>query len=171
MPTAEEWAEITSDVLRLHALFPKEPKKAFFRSDGVTPCGFHPILAGTLFIHEESLPEETRITGAKALFGHDLLEDTTAKLPLWTKNPPKVETYINGMTYEDGQDPFIEMWNRGDEIILLGFFDNIANLFRPNGRTPERVAYRLIKTRVHLRYIESLYPDLLIIKLARGLLA
>lgn len=81
MPTAEEWARMIHDVFVLHSEFARKPKKAF-RNDGRTPFGTHPVRLAMLFLNEEHLPEELRVRGAKAFLAHDLLEDTTAELPV-----------------------------------------------------------------------------------------
>lgn len=168
MITAEELAVMISDVLLLHSKFAREPKKAF-RFDGVTPFSVHPVLLAMLILNEEHLPEEIRVRGAKALLAHDLLEDTTAELPEWAKDP-EVEKLVRGLTFTKGQDKYVDVWNRGEDVILLSFFDSVANLTCVGNVSSERMAYKKKKVREHLAYIESCYPWLEIVKMAKAFL-
>ncbi len=122
-----------------------------------------------LILQEESLPEETRVRGAKVLLAHDLLEDTTAELPIWTKNP-KIEKLVSGLTFAKGEDKFLEVWKREEEVILLSFFDNVSNLMAAGKMKPGRRAEYLVGVRKHLDYVEKRYPKLEIVKIAKGLL-
>jgi len=168
MLTAEELAVMTSDVLLLHTRFPKEPKKAF-RFDGVTPFGVHPVLLAMLILNEEHLTEEVRVRGAKALLAHDLLEDTTVELPEWARDP-EVEKLVCGLTFTKGQDKYVDVWSRGEDVILLSFFDSVINLTCVGNVLPERMAYKKQKVREHLVYIEQRYPKLEIVKMAKAFL-
>ena len=67
MLTAECLSQMISDIFRLHSQFPKKPEKAFRKFDECTPYGVHPVLAATLFLHEEKVPKAFRVFGTKVL--------------------------------------------------------------------------------------------------------
>ena len=169
MFNGSDLGRMMAEICILHERFPKEPKNAVRRFDGVTPYGVHPTLSAMLLLHEETLPMETRETGAKALLCHDIWEDTTAELPTWAR-VPDVELLIKGLTFSKEEDPFTEMWKRGENIILVKLFDNAANLFCTGTMKPERRAERAEKIRKHAEYVEKQYPTLDIIKVIKGLL-
>ena len=170
MLSAQEWAVMTSDIFRIYSLFPREPEKAFRRFDGVTPYGVHPVLLAMFLLNEESLPEEFRVRGAKALLAHDLIEDTTAELPSWVKDSPDASPLVHGLTFSKRENKFVEIFNRGEEVILLGFFDNTFNLTATGRMKTERLAEYREGVRGHLAYIEPRYPRLEIVKMAKAFL-
>lgn len=169
MLSASELSGMISDVFRLHSEFPKKPEKAFRKFDGRTPYGVHPTLAAMLFAHEESLPEDFRVLGIKALLGHDLIEDTTAPLPEWCLDP-EVKLLINELTFTEGQDPLVDIWRRRQTTILLKFYDVVVNLMCVGSMNSERIRQRRMHAAKMWVYIENSYPRLEIIKIARGLL-
>ncbi|MCX6752011.1 MAG: hypothetical protein NTZ87_00705 [Candidatus Nomurabacteria bacterium] len=170
MLSAEKLATITSDVLRIHSKFARTPKKAFRAFDGVTPSGVHSVLLGMLALNEESLPEELRIRVALTLFGHDILEDTTATLPSWATEDTEVLTLILGMTFDEGQNKYEEMWKHDRKILLPEFFDCTINLSCAKTKKPERTEMCRAAVRMLLAYIEPLYPGLEITKMAKAFL-
>lgn len=169
MFTGKELALMIADVFRLHQDFPKKPHKAFRKFDEKTPYGVHPTFLAMLILQEETMPEDDRLRRAKALLGHDLKEDTIADLPDWCQETA-VAKLIDGLTFSDDEDPLIEMWLRGEEVILTKFYDNVANLMSVGKMSPERIAQRQANVQKHLAYVESRYPQLEIIKIAKGLL-
>jgi hypothetical protein len=169
MFTGNELASMIADVFRLHQEFPKKPSKAFRKFDGKTPYGVHPTFLAMMILQEDTMSETDRVRRAKALLGHDLNEDTTAELPSWCQES-EVLTLIDGLTFTDDQDPLIEMWKRGEEVILVKFYDNVANLMNVGMMTPERVAERQANVRRHLAHVKMQHPGLEIIKIAEGLL-
>lgn len=170
MFTAGKLVTIITDVLRLHAEHPKTPNKAFRKFDGRTPYGVHEVLLGMLALHEENLQEELRMRIALVLFGHEILEDTTAELPAWAIEDPKVEKLIHEMTFDKGQEKYVEMWKRDPNILLPELFDCTANLMCAGTKSPERSAKCKGAVQELLDHIEPRYPGLEISKIARALL-
>ena len=77
---------------------------------------------------------------------------------------------IDGLTFTEEQDPAVEMWNRGYEVILVKFYDNVANLMNTRMISPERIERRRENVLKHLAWVESRHPQLEIVKIAKGLL-
>jgi hypothetical protein len=169
MLSALSLAGMIFDIFRLHSEFPKKPEKAFRKFDGCTPYGVHPTLAAMIFLHEESLPENFRVRGAKALLCHDLIEDTTASLPDWCSEP-EVESLVQELTFSEHFNPSTEIWNRSENAILLKFYDVVVNLMCVGKMSPERIAERKKHAIEHYSWVFNHYPNLEIIKIAKGLL-
>ena len=169
MFTGSELAAMITDVFQLHQDFPKKPQNAFRKFDGITPYGVHPTFLAMMILQEDTMEENDRIRRAKALLGHDLKEDTTAPMPEWCKDL-EVMALIDGLTFTEEQDPAVEMWNRGYEVILVKFYDNVANLMNTRMRSPERIERRRENVLKHLAWVESRHPQLEIVKIAKGLL-
>lgn len=167
--TGIELAAMISDTFRIHQEFPKEPRKAFRKMDLITPYGVHPTLLAMLVLHEEKMPEPDRIRRAKALLGHDFKEDTTAPLPIWCQDAD-VMTLIDGLTFTKDQEPAVEMWKRGDDVIITKLYDTVGNLMGVGRMNPDRVAVRRDYARKHVDYVAGLHPELEIVKIGRGLL-
>ncbi len=169
MFTGQELGSFVLDIFTKHEQFPREPSKAFRKFDGKTPYGVHPTFLAMLFLHEESLPEYFRVWGAKALLAHDLLEDTTVTLPKWCS--PVVQTLVKELTFAENEDHRVEIWKRSPQAILLKFYDVVGNLMCVKGMLPEYVEFRRESARKHLEWVEGKYPQLEIVKIAKGLLA
>lgn len=166
---ADELSAMIRDVFFVHSIFPKTPDKAFRKFDGSTPYGVHPVLAAMFFLHEETLPEDFRVIGAKALLAHDILEDTTAILPDWCCDD-KVCSLIKELTFSEQQDPSVEIWGRSSEAILLKFYDVTINLMCVGKMDAEKIKRRRQQALIHLAWIRSKHPCLEIVKIAEGLL-
>lgn len=113
-------------VIDAHQNHPKKPSDAIRFWDGKTPYYIHPIWCGMTMLTETGLPDKLRWDGALALLYHDVLEDTTKGLPNGLS--AKVVDYVNGMTFSGIEEEMIEVWNKGDEIVLLKLYDKISNL-------------------------------------------
>ena len=169
MLTAKQLSGMIHDVIRIHDQFPRKPGKAFRKFDGKTPYGVHPIFVAMLLLHELRLPEDFRIRGAKALLGHDLIEDTTAELPEWCLDQD-VKSLIRELTFAKGQDSLVDIWKRSKEAILLKFYDVVDNLMCVNAMNPSRVRQRRKHALKHLSWVETHYPRLEVVRIAHGLL-
>ena len=170
MLSATELEIILRDVFRAHSQFPITPERAF-RRDGITPFGVHEALGVMLILHEEHLPERTRVVGAKVIAGHEWWEDTTAPIADWIKGPePEVEPTIREMTYAEGQNKFVEIWKCSELAILCCFIESGCNLMVNGGRSEERKAEYKIEMSKLADHIDKLYPNLNIVKIVRALL-
>jgi hypothetical protein len=169
MFSACELAEMVCDVICIYDEFSKTPYKAFRKFDGRTPYGVHPVFTAMLLLHEENLPEIFRVRGAKVLLAHDIFEDTNADLPEWCS--PDVACLVRKLTFSDSQDSSVEIWSRGDEAILLKFYDVVANLMCVGKMNREAIQRRRKQARNHLSWVKERYPQLEIVKIAEGLLA
>src|SRR3989344_3869144 len=95
-------------VIEAHSQHSREPSNAFRKWDGRTPYYVHPIWCAAMILHETSLSEQLRQEGSLALLYHDVLEDTTAKLPLWL--PERAAWLVSQMTFNSSEHEWAELW-------------------------------------------------------------
>ena len=141
MYTANQFASMIRDVFLFHDALAREPKKAFRKFDGKTHYGVHPTFLAT------------------------------AQLPYWCFLSSRMKDLIEKMTFREGEDYMIEIWNRGEIAILLKFYDCVGNLLSISGLDPERAEERKAFARdQYLPWIKARYPNLAIVKIAEGLI-
>lgn len=153
--------------IRAHASQATKPSKAVRKWDGKTPYSVHPIWCAITIMTETTLPEKIRTLGAEALLLHDILEDTTAKLPDDTS--AEVRTLVEGMTFESSDEEMKLIWDRSLEIKLFKLYDKVSNLLDGSWMSFERrnryAAYLLRLC----DEVESHYGKLNIIRIARAI--
>jgi hypothetical protein len=162
-------------VIKAHGDHPRKPGNATRRFDGRTPYSIHPIWCAMTICAETSLPAELREIGSLALLYHDLLEETTVRLPDELTDEEK--KLIQEMTSEAWAVPEgsaveeREIWSRRQEVRLLKLYDKTSNLLDGSWMPPE-------KLKRYRRYTSSLaddvqknYGDLNIVRIARAILA
>lgn len=144
-----------------------KPSKAVRKWDGQTPYGIHPTWCAMTLLTETTLPEEFRVLGSRALLLHDVLEDTTAALPVQT--PAEVRNLVEGMTFESSDEEMELIWSRSLEIKLLKLYDKVSNLLDGSWMSAEkRARYATYLLRL-CDEVEPHYEKLNIIKIARAI--
>ena len=156
-------------VIHAHTSLVRDPSKKVRQWDQTTPYFVHPLWCATTLLHETSLPEDLRRDGSQALLYHDVLEDTTAKLPDWLSQ--RVVLFIQGMVFQSSEEEWKHLWNREKEIRLLKLYDKTSNLLDGDWMIPERKKQH----QAHLRRLSddvyTHFGDLHIISLAKTLLS
>lgn len=156
-------------VLDAHQNHPRKPEEAWRRWDGRTPMSLHPIWCAASIATEERLSERDRQLGAQVLLLHDVLEDTTCELP--PDVPEEVRRLVVEMTVERGTNERIDVWSKGDFIILLKLFDKVNNCLNVSGSRPgPRREYAEYTMRL-CEHVEGTFGDLNITRLARAICA
>lgn len=111
------------------------PENAVRRFDPEVPYAVHPLWCAVTFITEPALPHDLRVRGSQALLYHDLLEDTSAKLPAWLSD--QVRDLVRQMTFYGGsQEERIKIWGCSEEVRLLKLYDKVSNFLDGAWRTP-----------------------------------
>ena len=113
-------------VVKAHGEFALSPKKAVRYWDMKTPYWTHPVWCAMTMMCETGLPKEIRETGVLTLLYHDVLEDTTAKLPSVLSE--EVVKAINDMTFDSFEEEVEELWGRPKVIWLYKLYDKTSNL-------------------------------------------
>ena len=153
--------------VRAHASQSIKPSKAVRKWDGKTPYSVHPIWCAMTILTETTLSEEIRINGAQALFFHDILEDTTAKLPDDTS--AEVRALVEGMTFESSDEEMRLIWDRSLEIKLLKLYDKLSNILDGSWMSTEkRNRYAAYLLRL-CDEVEPHYGKLNIIRIAQAI--
>ena len=139
MNEKERWSRLAADmgaIIEAHGSNARSPSKAHRKWDCQTPYAIHPLWCATTIATETHLDTQTRLDGFTVLLYHDMLEDTTASLPLHFPNDlrPKIEM----MTYESSDVEMEEVWNRPPEIRLYKLYDKVSNLLDGSWMGEER---------------------------------
>ncbi len=114
-------------IINAHQENPKKPSKAFRKWDGKTPYWTHPLWCAMTILTETTLDETTRQEGFLTLLYHDILEDTTQKLPEGTSS--RIEYLVQQMTFEGGSPQEMqEIWTKPKEVRLYKLYDKVSNL-------------------------------------------
>ncbi len=167
-----ELASMIGDAFRIHQVFPRAPHKDFCKHEMV-PYGVHPAFSALLLLREEFLDTDFRVRGAKALLGHDFLKETTIReldLPDWCKRDGVLKL-IRGMMFSKNEDPFKEVWNRGEEVILLKLYDYTDNLMNVGTlRSGKSQTERKAHVRELMAHVRARYRELYVLRIAEALL-
>lgn len=153
-----------------HNNHPTKPSKAFRKWNGETPYAVHPAWCAMTLLCEETLPKRIRDIGAQALLLHDILEDTTAKLPEGLE--PEVVKLVEEMTFLGGSaQEMVEVWGRSDECKLLKLFDKVSNLQDAGWMSEEKRAKYNAYTSKLCDEVEAKFGTLNIVRMARAFVA
>jgi hypothetical protein len=115
---------------------------------------------------EPNLPFDLRQHGAQVLLYHDVLEDTTAKLPDWLSNSVKADVKL--MTFPGGfAQEQVALWSRPDHILLFKLYDKVSNLLDSSWMSADKYTQYLAHTQRLASQIESQYGTLAILPLCR----
>lgn len=151
-----------------HNNCPKKPSKAFRKWDGWTPYWIHPVWCGLALLHETSIHEEFRLSGAEALILHDVLEDTNKDLPEWIS--PRVEGHVKRMIFSSFEEEMEEILKSQDEEQqILRLFDKVSNLLDGVWMSPDKRARYAVYTLRLSEFVEERYGVLNITRMARAI--
>lgn len=155
-------------IINAHMKQSKEPENRFRKWDNKTPYYIHPIWCASMIMQEPSLSEEVRLKGSQALLYHDVLEDTTAKLPEWLSDD--VNGLVSELTFESSEDEWETLWNKDKRVRLLKLYDKVSNMMDSVWMKSERRQQHLIHLRRLYKDVEQNYGELNIMKIAKSLL-
>ncbi|MBT6253817.1 hypothetical protein HOI83_01120 [Candidatus Uhrbacteria bacterium] len=139
------------------------------RHDGLSPYAIHPCWCALTILQEPLLPHQLRWDGAIALALHDVLEDTTAKLPEGTT--PSVAKLVDEMTFESYGEELNSWWKISREAQLLKLYDKVSNLLDGTWMHDEKAAMYKFYTLRLAGIANKHYGDLNIVRIARAICA
>lgn len=155
-------------IIRAHQLHPKEFQNSYRLWDKKTPYSIHPIWCAMTILTETTLTEKIRQDGSLTLLYHDILEDTTMKLPPGI--PRTIRTCINDMTFYGGITQEIQtIWNKKPQIRLFKLYDKVSNLLDASWMSPQLRKTYTTYTRKLLQDVEHNFGSLNIVKMAHTL--
>lgn len=147
----------------------KLPYKKVRLWDKKTPYSVHPVWAAMMLLQETQLPEEIRNNGYQALLLHDILEDTTAKLP--RNISPIVRQLVVDLTFQSGKEASEGIWEKSCVVKLLELYDATSNFMDGVWLTDvQKIKYRSTKLKKLTKFVEEEYGMLNIVLLAKALL-
>lgn len=157
-------------VIDAHMNHAKSVKDSVRFFDNRTPYFIHPIWCAMTMLTETRIREHLRWNGAVALLYHDVIEDTTKKLPKTL--PVSVKKLVEGMTFSGGiGEEMRTVWSRGNGVILLKLYDKVSNLLDAVWMKEGELRVYKKYTRDLLKTVRSEYGDLNICRIAESVLA
>ena len=166
--THKEIISLVEYVFTAHEECAKKSSNKYRRHDMATPYAVHPTWCAMTILTETNLPEEIRIRGYKALLLHDILEDTTKKLPVGLSE--MTVSLVKDMTFENFEEEKHYIWEKSPEVRLLKLHDKVSNLLDGTWMTPEKkLIYDDFATKL-CDDVEKNYGKLNIVKIARSII-
>ncbi len=152
-----------------HTKRAKNPRQAQRFHDKFTPFAIHPIWCALTLLMDAKVPAEIRYDGALALILHDLIEDTTEKLPKFVSS--RVGGLVRDMTFASSEEEWREVWSRPQVVLLLKVYDKVNTfLDADTWMTPRRREQHVEHLRNLMAVVEPVYGDLKIFRLARAVM-
>lgn len=100
-----------------------------FRQGGKVPYLTHPVGSAFLLLADTVIPSEEREKGCKILILHDVLEDTSAKLPEWVDDEVKKGVVEMTYTEESDEEKMKKILEKSPFIKLLTLYDAFWSLY------------------------------------------
>ncbi|MCX6763852.1 MAG: hypothetical protein NTZ97_03955 [Candidatus Moranbacteria bacterium] len=98
-----------------------------YRQKGKVPYIMHPLWCASMLIADTQIPFEQRKLGFKALILHDVLEDTSLKLPDWIE--PEVKEVVKELTFESFEQAVEKYESKPIFIKLLLLYDKLSSMY------------------------------------------
>ena len=153
-----------------HDKYARTTRDRVRRHDNKTPYIVHPTWAASSIMQDPSLPVELRWLGWRVLILHDVLEDTTLKLPDWV--PEEVCRSVEMMSFESSQVEMKDIWSRPGGIRLFKLYDKVSNLLDGTWMDSREPGYRERYEQYALRLaddVELRFGTLNICRIARAI--
>ncbi|MFZ3020462.1 MAG: hypothetical protein WA051_03035 [Minisyncoccia bacterium] len=143
--------------------------KKDYRQDGRVPFFTHPLWCALTLLNDQRISFEDRNIGYQALLLHDVLEDTSEKLPDYIDN--EVRELVNKMTHETWEEEQI-LENKSPLVKLLKLHDKISSMYDETVRTDpvRRKEWRQLIEKL-ISETKKYYPEAKIIPVAETIIA
>lgn len=155
--------------IRAHGFHSKTIQNSYRLWDKKTPYFIHPLWCAMTILTETTLPPDIRHDGAITLLYHDVLEDTTMKLP--PAIPQTIRSHITDMTFYGGINEEMQMiWNKKPQIRLFKLYDKVSNLLDASWMSPQLRKTYTAYTKKLLHDVENNFGSVNIVKMAHALI-
>jgi len=94
---------------------------------GLYPYIIHPMWAAGTLVADPTLPKEERILGYQILVLHDVLEDTSIKLPEWVSE--EVKSGVQALTHDNWEEEQDAVTHYTPFLKLLKLCDKIQTMY------------------------------------------
>ncbi|MFA6548251.1 MAG: hypothetical protein WCT11_04960 [Candidatus Magasanikbacteria bacterium] len=161
-----EYIKLIIEAHQEKALKPENALRTFPSGES-NPYFTHSLWCAMTILLETKLPESIRLPGSEALLFHDVLEDTSAKLP--TDLSQEVKDLVQSMTFDDFHKEVKETLAKPPINQLLKLYDKTATLY--DGVVKNKVGKEWYDYLQNLVInVEKEYGELNIVLLAKTLL-
>lgn len=137
-----------------------------YRQKGKVPYIMHPLWCASLLIADTQIPYEQRELGFKALILHDVLEDTSLKLPEWVE--PEVKEIVQKLTFKSWEQAKREISKSPTFIKLLYLFDALSNMYENHVSEPKRAEWKKLTAGI-LKGVEQEYGNIRIVQIGKAI--
>lgn len=169
MFTGKEMAGLITYAAIAHQEHSRKPSKAVRIWDKETPYVVHSVWGAMTILHETQLPEEIRVRGSQALICHDILEDTTMRLPEFLEK--EVVDLVQEVTFASQEEAMVKIWERSDEAILITLYDMVSNMMDGAWMDNEQKNFYMGYTMKLKEVVKNKFGELNIVKISEALCA
>lgn len=142
-----------------------------YRQKGKIPYMIHPLGSAMLLIADTKIPYKERELGFKILILHDVLEDTSLKLPVWVEE--KVKKGVEEMTYledESLENKMRWVWSKNYFYKMLILYDAFWTLYEKHVDGPIKRQKMWQKGILTLaKEVEKDYGEIQIVKISKAI--
>lgn len=103
---------------------------------GIYPYIIHPMWAAGTLIADPKIPKEERILGYQILVLHDVLEDTSEKLPDWVND--EVKSGVESLTHDNWEEEQEAITKYTPFLKLLKLCDKIQTMYELAVEDPKK---------------------------------
>jgi len=150
-----------------------------YRQNGKVPYLFHSLWCASLLIADTDVPFKQRESGAKILLLHDVLEDTSLKIPSWVE--PAVKKGVYALTLESGDldEARIKIMAQSPFIKLLKLYDGLSSMYEKHVAVTNKHNEKWKKdrrrqwkklARIVLRDVEKHYGNIRIVQIGKTII-
>ena len=144
-----------------------------YRQGGKIPYLTHPLWCSLIFLNDALIPFKLRNVGFETLLLHDVLEDTSAKLPNWVGKD--VRKLVDEMTFSapPGKDPWDEekkvLLKKPAFIKLLKLVDKLASMYDLDVIPKNKKVWKKITAQL-LKDVEKRYGQIRVGQIGKAIL-
>ena len=142
-----------------------EPDQTY-RQDGKVPYIMHPLWCASMLIADTQITWEQRELGFKVLILHDVLEDTSLKLPEWVEM--KVVDMIKELTFKNSDEALEKILSKPKFIKLLGLYDALSGMYENHVNLQRRSKWKEAVA-ILIKEVEKEYGNIRIVQVGKAI--
>lgn len=119
-----------------------------------------------MLINDTKIPLKDREVGCKALILHDVLENTTVKLPEWVED--SVRNAVDKLTFDKDENKLKEILTMSSFEKLLLLVDLLSSMYEDQVSKPKRKIWKLL-VKLLLSDVRNHYGDIRIIQIGSAI--
>lgn len=140
--------------------------KQEYRQKGKVPYLIHPLWCAMILITDQRISWKERELGFQALILHDVLEDTSLKLPRWVK--PAVKALVKEMTFKSWEEALREIPKKNNFVKLLLLVDALSSMYENHVSLAKRKKWKEITEKL-LRDVEKNYGNIRLVQIGKAI--